>query len=178
VSAAVQKEEQRLRAAAPANTRIEKDIPPNLPSVALESAPLQTVLGHLMENAIEACPSGGGVRVSAEPVELSEPEARSYLGRAGAGAFLRVTITASGTGIKPEHRKRLFVEPFFTTKVRHRGLGLAVAYRILFAHRGGILIDPVPPPGTGTHARVVLPLAAARPPAALAGVHAATTVGG
>ncbi|HUR55633.1 MAG TPA: ATP-binding protein [Gemmataceae bacterium] len=178
VSAAVQKEEQRVRGSAPANTRIEKDIPPNMPSVALEAGPLQTVIGHLLENAVEACPSGGLVRVSAEPVELAEPEARSYLGRAGAGAFLRVTITDTGTGIKPEHRRRLFVEPFFTTKVRHRGLGLAVAYRILFAHRGGILIDPVPPPGTGTHVRVVLPLAAARPPAALAGVYAATTVGG
>ena len=179
VSAAVQKEEQRLKAALAPNTKFEKDIPPNLPSVALEAGPLQTVLGHLLENAVEACPAGGLVRVTAEPVELAEPEARSYLGRAGAGAFLRVTITDTGTGIKPEHRKRLFVEPFFTTKVRHRGLGLAVAYRILFAHRGGILIDPVPPPGTGTHVRVVLPLAAARPPAALAGGQAvATTVGG
>lgn len=178
VSAAVQKEEQRLKVVIAPNTKFEKDIAPNLPQVSLEAGPLQTVLGHILENAVEACPTGGVVRVTAEPVELAEPEARSYLGRAGAGAFLRVTITDSGTGIKPEHRKRLFAEPFFTTKVRHRGLGLAVAYRILFAHRGGILIDPVPPPGTGTQVRVVLPLAAARPPAALAGVHAATTVGG
>jgi signal transduction histidine kinase len=68
--------------------------------------------------------------------------------------------------MKPEVRKRLLVEPFFTTKVRHRGLGLAIAYRILCAHRGGLQIDGVPAPGTGTQVRVVLPLAAARPPAA------------
>jgi signal transduction histidine kinase len=167
-----------LRATLPPNVRIEKDIPPNLPAVGLEAGPLQTVLGHLLDNAVEACVQGGTVRVTAEPIELSEPDARQFLGRAGAGAFLRVSITDTGVGIKPEHRRRLFAEPFFTTKVRHRGLGLAVAYRILFAHRGGILIDPVPPPGTGTHVRVVLPLAAARPPAATAGAHAATTVGG
>ena len=178
VSIAVLKEETRLKAAVAQNTRIEKDIPPNLPPVALEAGPLQTVIGHILENAIEACPTGGLVRISAESVELSESDARAYLGRAGAGAFLRVTITDTGSGIKPEHRRRLFVEPFFTTKVRHRGLGLAIAYRTLFAHRGGILIDPVSPPGTGTHVRVVLPLAAARPPATLAGAHAATTVGG
>jgi signal transduction histidine kinase len=177
VSAAVLKEETRVRAALPANVRVEKNIPPNLPAVALEAGPLQTVLGHLLENAVEACPQGGTVRVEAEPVELSEADARQYLGRAGAGAFLRVTVTDTGVGIKPEHRRRLFVEPFFTTKVRHRGLGLAVAYRTLFAHRGGIQVDPVPPPGTGTHVRVVLPLAAARPPAAVGGPQAAA-VGG
>jgi signal transduction histidine kinase len=60
-------------------------------------------------------------------------------------------------------RAKLFVEPFFTTKVRHRGLGLAVVYRTLFAHRGGVRIDPVPPPDPGTVVRVVIPFAAARP---------------
>ena len=65
----------------------------------------------------------------------------------------------NGPGIKPEVRRRLFAEPFFTTKVRHRGLGLAVCYRILCAHRGGIQLSPVAAPGTGTQVRVVLPLA-------------------
>jgi signal transduction histidine kinase len=76
-----------------------------------------------------------------------------------------VSLTDTGIGIKPEVRRRLFAEPFHTTKVRHRGIGLAIVYRILCSHRGGIQIDPVPSPGTGTHVRVVLPLAAARPPA-------------
>ena len=65
--------------------------------------------------------------------------------------------------MKPEVRKRLFADPFFTTKLRHRGLGLATAYRIVAAHRGGLQIDSVPLPGTGTLARVVLPLVASRP---------------
>jgi signal transduction histidine kinase len=109
-------------------------------------------------------------------VELSESDARSYLGKAGGGGHLLVTVTDAGTGIKPEVRRRLFAEPFFTTKVRHRGLGLAIAYRVLCAHRGGIQLDPVQPPGTGTQVRVVLPLAA--PPPAAAGTpagHAAAT---
>jgi len=42
-----------------------------------------------------------------------------------------MSISDTGPGIKPEVRRRLFVEPFFTTKVRHRGLGLAIAYRVL-----------------------------------------------
>jgi signal transduction histidine kinase len=186
-AAAVAKEETRLRMVAGPNLRIEKELPAGLPSVAMEAGPLQSVLGHLMENAVEACPHGGLVRVTAKAVELSETDARSYLGLVGVGAHLLVSISDTGMGIKPEVRSRLFAEPFFTTKVRHRGLGLAVAYRILCAHRGGIQFESVPPPGTGTQVRVVVPLATTRSPAvagtpaghsAIHGNVSATAVGG
>jgi signal transduction histidine kinase len=165
VLVAIAKEEARLKLAMNPQVRIEKDLPSNLPAVALEAGPLQVVVGHLMENAVEACPQGGLVRIAAKPVELSEADAKIFLGKAGIGAHLQISVTDTGIGIKPEVRRRLFAEPFHTTKVRHRGLGLAIVYRILCSHRGGIQIDPVPSPGTGTHVRVVLPLAAARAPA-------------
>jgi signal transduction histidine kinase len=178
VPLAVTKEEARLKATAPPGVRVEKDFPPTLPPVAVEAGPLQTVLGHLLENALEACPQGGVVRVAARPVELTDTDARAFLGRVGVGGYLQITVSDTGPGIKPEVRRRLFVEPFYTTKVRHRGLGLAIAYRVLCAHRGGIQIEPVPSPGTGTQVRVVLPLAAARAPAVATGTVAATAVGG
>lgn len=178
VGLALTKEETRLKLATQTGVRIEKDLAPNLPPVAVEAGPLQMVLGHLLENAVEACPPGGVVRVAAKPVELSDADTRGYLGRAGVGGYLQITVSDTGPGIKPEVRRRLFVEPFFTTKVRHRGLGLAIAYRVLCAHRGGIQIEPVPAPGTGTQVRVVLPLAAARPPAVTTGTITATAVGG
>ncbi len=178
VALAINKEETRLRSVLPVGVRVEKELTPNLPPVAMEAGPLQSVLGHLLENAVEACPQGGVVRVSARTVEMGEAEARAYLGRAGAGAYLQISVSDTGSGIRPEVRRRLFVEPFFTTKVRHRGLGLAVVYRVLCSHRGGIQLESVPPPGTGTLAKVVLPLAAVRPPAVVAGPIAATAVGG
>jgi signal transduction histidine kinase len=162
---AITKEEARLKASMNPNLRIEKDLPPNLPAVALDSAPLQIVFGHLLENAIEACLQGGLIRISARPIELSETDAKMFLGKAGVGAQMLLSVTDTGCGIKPEVRRRLFAEPFHTTKVRHRGIGLAIVYRILYSHRGGIQIDPVPSPGTGTQVRVVLPLAATRSPA-------------
>jgi signal transduction histidine kinase len=165
VVAALAKEEVRLRSVAGPNLRFEKDLPSGAPAVALEAGPLQTVLGHLLENAVEACMQGGVIRVTARSVELTDADARSYLGKATVGTHLLVTITDTGTGIKPEVRRRLFTEPFVTTKVRHRGLGLAIAYRVLCAHRGGIQIEAVPTPGTGTQVRVLLPLAVTRPPA-------------
>ena len=178
VPLALAKEEVRLKPMSPPGVRVEKDFTQNLPAVAMEAGPLQIVLGHLLENAVEACPQGGVVRVTARPVELTDADARGYLGRVGVGGHLQITIADTGSGIKPDVRRRLFVEPFFTTKVRHRGLGLAIAYRVLCSHRGGIQLEPVPPPGTGTQVRVVLPLAAARPPATVAGSVAATAVGG
>jgi signal transduction histidine kinase len=113
--------------------------------------------------------------VSARAVELSARDAEGYLGRVSPGAYLEVAVQDRGAGIKPEVQRRLFVEPFHTTKVRHRGLGLAIVYRILYAHRAGVRIDPSPEP-PGTLVRVVLPLAAARPPAV--GITASPTLGG
>ncbi len=187
VSNVLAREEVRLMSAMSPGLRVEYELPPNLPTVAVDAAPLQSALGHLFENAVEACPQGGVVRIAAKAVELTDADAKAFLGRLGAGSHLMITISDTGTGIKPEVRRRLFVEPFFTTKVRHRGLGLAIAYRILCAHRGGIQIDQVPAPGVGTQVRVVLPLATARPPGgpgspgghpATGGTISATAVGG
>jgi signal transduction histidine kinase len=97
-------------------------------------------------------------------VELSEAEARGYLGKVAPGPHVLVTVSDTGSGIKPEVRRRLFVEPFFTTKVRHRGLGLAIVCRTLCTHRGGIQIDSVSPPGSGTCVRIALPLSPGRAP--------------
>jgi CheY-like chemotaxis protein len=59
----------------------------------------------------------------------------------------------------------LLVEPFFTTKTRHRGYGLGVAYGILSSHGGALAVEPA---RVGTLARAYLPVAAAgvpvRPP--------------
>jgi signal transduction histidine kinase len=178
VPLAIAKEETRLKPITPLGVRIEKDFPNGLPSVAMEAGPLQIVLGHLLENAVEACPQGGVVRVAARSVEITDADARGYLGRVGVGGYLQISVSDTGPGIKPEIRRRLFVEPFFTTKVRHRGLGLAVAYRVLCSHRGGIQLEPVSSPGTGTQVRVVMPLAAVRPPTVVSGPVAATAVGG
>lgn len=66
VSAAVAKEEIRLKPQMNPNLRVEKDLPASLAAVALEGGPLQVVVGHLLENAIEACSQGGVIRIAAQ----------------------------------------------------------------------------------------------------------------
>lgn len=158
---AVTKEEIRQRPSMTASIQYAVQFPTNLPAVAMEAGPLQALVGHLIENAVEASVGAHAVFVTARPVELNATDARSFLGQVSPGSYVEITVRDSGTGIKPEVRTKLFVEPFVTTKVRHRGLGLAIVYRTLIAHRGGIRIDAATPT-PGTIARVVIPIAAAR----------------
>jgi signal transduction histidine kinase len=164
VATAVAKEEARLRPLHPAGFQLTTDLPPGLPPVAMEVGPLGVVLGHLIQNGVEAGGSPPRVTVSARTVDLTAADAKGYLGAVRPGPHIEVRVQDAGGGIKPEVRARLFAEPFYTTKVRHRGLGLAVAYRTLYAHLGGIRFDPPAPTDAGTSVRVVLPPGAVRPP--------------
>jgi signal transduction histidine kinase len=163
VNVAFSKEEQRLKAIWPANVQLINYLPASINPVAMEASPLGIVLGHVLANAMEACTQGGQVTVSARSVELTSADSKNYLGQVHAGGHLEVMIQDTGIGIKPEHRAKLFSEPFFTTKIRHRGLGLAIVYRTLSAHRGGVRIEPETASRTGTVARVVIPFSAVRP---------------
>ena len=180
IAATLLKEELRLRAALPAGTQVFSNLPAHLAPVGVESGPLGIVLGHLLENAIEASPANSRVDVTATVAELSSADAKNYLGNVGPGAHVEIAFADRGPGIKPETRAKLFAEPFFTTKVRHRGLGLATVYRILHAHGGGIRIEAAHPPETGTVVRIVLPPAAVRPSASTQTIRPANTflVGG
>ncbi len=155
----LKREEARVRQSSKVQLRLW--VADHLPAVSVEPGILQTVVSALIDNAVEASTVDGTIDISAQIVELLETEAKEYLGNASAGPFVEVRIADEGSGVTPENRSRLFTEPFFTTKVRHRGLGLPIVYRILHAHRGGVRYDPAPTKGSVI--RMVLPLAAARP---------------
>jgi signal transduction histidine kinase len=161
VAGVIAREEARLKKLPNPAVKLQFAAPANLPAVAMDGAALQQVIGSLLDNAVEASTSGGAVRLSAALVELSELESRQFVGSVSAGPFVELRIADEGPGVREDYRSRLFVEPFFTTKVRHRGLGLPVALRILAAHRGGARYEAA---SRGSVFHVVLPLAAARAP--------------
>jgi signal transduction histidine kinase len=76
------------------------------------------------------------------------------LGSVQAGVHVEITIADSGAGISPEVRDRLFRELFVTTKPRHRGLGLALVYRVLETFACGLCFDAV---DDGTTVRLLVP---------------------
>ena len=121
------------------------DVPPQL-VVKCSPDQLKQVFLNLGLNAFEACAAGGQVQIRCTPAtNPGDP-------RLGA----RIEFEDNGPGIPKEDMKRLF-SPFFTTKPRGTGMGLAIARKIITAHGGTIMLDSVE--GKGTTARVWLPAA-------------------
>ena len=113
-------------------------------SIQADRDQLKQVLLNVLQNAIEASPSGGTITVTLVQ------QAR------GVEPGLEVTVADRGTGISPTHLPHVF-EPFFTSgKPQGTGLGLAICRNILEAHGGEIALDSEV--GRGTTVRVWAPL--------------------
>jgi signal transduction histidine kinase len=103
---------------------------------------LEQVFRNILENALAACK---------DPVQITitGAEKTSLAGKAA----LRLCVRDNGPGLTPEQRQRIF-EPFYTTKTKGTGLGMAIAKRIIEAHGGQIAVGP----GSGRGAEIVLTL--------------------
>lgn len=141
-------EERRLRTQASTNVRIVLNVPDGLPAVAMETETLRSAVQQATNNALEATPAGGTIQLSAQASTLTTHDLDRWFGPVRPGPYVELTVMDTGAGISPETRRRLLVEPFFTTKVRHRGLGVAIAYRAVASHAGGLRIEPAAPSGT------------------------------
>lgn len=98
---------------------------------------LRQALGNIVQNAVDAMPDGGTLTVTAR-----------------GGTEIAVSIGDTGAGILEEHAAKVFL-PFFTTKEKGVGMGLALAHKIITAHGGRIEISSRP--GSGTRFTITLP---------------------
>lgn len=149
-------EQARLRSVLPQTISLKVEVPAELPSVAMDAELLRQVVGHLLDNAREAITSGGTLTLSARRMTLEAAGAADLLGQPISGPCVEVVVTGTGPEITADVRRRLFQEPFFSTKPRHRGLGLAIVYRVLQAHRGSFRLVTGP---SATAVHLYLPLA-------------------
>jgi signal transduction histidine kinase len=141
----------------PEGVRVKRDLPKSLPRVRLDRESLALVLQELLANAVEVCAGGGRVTISGGVERLSAKDCASLYGRALPGQHVLISIVDNGSGISPAVRHKLLVEPLFTTKARHTGLGLTLAFLTLHAFQAGFCLAPAKP--SGTEARVYLPAA-------------------
>ena len=118
---------------------IQIDLDPNLPEFEFDPDQLKQVLLNLIKNAAEAMTAGGRLGIKTHTREQN--------------VFIEISDT--GQGISPEHLGNLF-RPFFTTKKKGTGLGLAVSYKLVQDHNGDIRVNSEV--NQGTRVVVQLPL--------------------
>jgi PAS domain S-box-containing protein len=122
---------------------VDLDLAEELPAIHGNPGKLQQVFLNLLLNAKDAMPAGGHLRVAT----LVN----------GHQNCVSAVVADSGSGIAPEHLKRIY-DPFFTTKTtpkpgdrRGTGLGLSVSYGIIQEHAGKIHVESAIGSGTTFH---------------------------
>ncbi|MBU2063531.1 MAG: hypothetical protein KKF93_03960 [Candidatus Omnitrophica bacterium] len=112
------------------NIEIKKNIPNNLPRVELDKIQIRQVFMNLFINSAEAMVGGGVLEIG-----ISQ-EAQT----------VQIQIGDTGVGIEEEKLEKIF-EPFFSTKVKGIGLGLAITKEIIEKHDGEIEVKSKPTKG-------------------------------
>ncbi len=124
------------------------DFEPGLAMAEIDEGQVGQVIHNLVLNASQAMPEGGLITVTARNTQVGpDGEGRVAI---EPGRYVRITVQDTGPGIPAEYADRLF-DPYFTTKERGSGLGLAVAYAIAQNHEGGLTVESRPGQGAAFH---------------------------
>jgi PAS domain S-box-containing protein len=126
------------------------DLTQNLRPCNIDKNQIGQVLDNIVINAVQAMPGGGAIEISAINLSLGEDEHPPLT----KGDYVKVSIKDFGVGIPKEIMPRIF-DPFYTTKIKGHGLGLATSYSIITRHGG--CIDVESEPGKGSTFFVYLP---------------------
>ncbi|OGR83942.1 MAG: hypothetical protein A2901_06590 [Elusimicrobia bacterium RIFCSPLOWO2_01_FULL_54_10] len=112
---------------------IEKVLSKDIPKVLCNQNQIQQVIINLANNAFDAMPDGGKLKISAHLIEENPL------------SWVSLKITDSGAGISSEALPKIF-EPFFTTKEvgKGTGLGLSLVYEIIKKHSGTVEVTSRP----------------------------------
>jgi len=116
--------------------RCEFDISNDLCPVEVDVGQISHAINNIVINADQAMPKGGIIRVGAKNVSI---EAKDVL-PLKSGKYIKVYIEDNGIGIPKEYLQKVF-DPYFTTKQKGSGLGLATAYSIIKKHNGHISVE-------------------------------------
>ena len=147
-----------LRASLPATIKIHQDIHGDWDTVVADPTQIHQILMNLCTNAAHAMQGKNGeLKVSLIPVNVEPPDILITHHHLSPGAYLKLTVSDTGTGIDERIIDRIF-DPFFTTKKpgEGTGLGLSVVYGIVKSYGGAITVDS--DLGKGVEFKIYLPL--------------------
>ena len=122
--------------------------------VRVDRRQLERVIVNLVVNARDAIVGRGRIELATSTAEIDETAAPAA--RLAGGAYVTVSVSDTGSGIKPEVRQRLF-DPFFTTKGQGEGtgLGLSIVHGIVEGFAGAVVVESEP--GHGATFTVYIP---------------------
>ncbi len=118
--------------------------------VEVDEGQMNQVIQNLIINSDQAMPEGGVINVTVRNVTISDKDSLPL----DEGKYLVISIRDNGVGIPKEHIQKMF-DPYFTTKQRGSGLGLATAYSIIKRHDGHITVKSEL--GIGTTFNIYIP---------------------
>lgn len=146
-----------LRRVLPADIELLVFADEDLPEVSADGHAVEQILLNLVNNARDAMPDGGVLRLETSCTWISDAQ-REVLGPGSASEYVCLAVDDTGSGMDEATRQRAF-EPFFTTKPvgKGTGLGLATVYGLVKQHGGFVQIDSSP--GAGTRLRIYFPVA-------------------
>jgi len=132
------------------NVKCEFSLPDDLWPAEVDEGQISQVINNIIINADHAMPEGGTLVIEAGNENIGE----DVMLPLKKGDYVMISIEDHGVGIPKEHLSRIF-DPYFTTKQKGSGLGLATAYSIIKRHDGLITVESEP--GSGTTFRIYLP---------------------
>ena len=130
------------------HVRLESTFDENLPIFKFDYQKVQQTVANLLDNALKHTPTGGCVTLRAEPHFWERRVAKETLAtdrrrqRNQQPNSVRVAVTDTGSGIAAEHHQEIFEDFVRVDRTSSgMGLGLAIAKRLVQAHRGKIWVD-------------------------------------
>jgi CheY-like chemotaxis protein len=157
VQAVIAETLELLAASLPTGVRLEKRLDAGDAAIVGDATQLHQVAMNLCTNALQAMENGGVLEVVLDCADVAQ-ERRLSNGNLTSGAYVRLCVSDTGSGIPPQVLDRMF-DPFFTTKGvgEGTGLGLSLVHGIV-ADLGGA-IDVRTTAGRGTTFTIWLPIA-------------------
>jgi len=135
--------------------KLEASFDPSIPNFRFDYQKVQQAAANLLDNALKHTPAGGMVALHAGPhfwerrvAEVAPIQERRRF-RLPRPNSVEVSVTDSGPGIPAEHHQEIF-EDFVRVdrNTTGMGLGLAIAKRLIQAHRGKIWVESEPAGGS------------------------------
>ena len=133
------------------HVRLETNLNTDIPIFKFDYQKVQQTVANLLDNSLKHTPGGGNVVFRAEPYfwerrsaeEIQAQERRRE--RAQQPNCIKISVSDSGPGIASEHHQEIFEDFVRVDRTSSgMGLGLAIAKRLVQAHRGKIWVESEP----------------------------------